>query len=108
MLTLRRYGQISEMHKIYSDFIIPNNKNNNMAYTCGLYFMYTHKAAEALKNFNIARMTSKNKFKAITYMIDIYLHPELDPILPELPPSIDRDGLARNLKDATGLPKNSN
>lgn len=36
-------------------------------------------------------------------MIDIYLHPELDPILPELPPSIDRDGLARNLKDATGL-----
>lgn len=48
-------------------------------------------------------MTSKNKFKAITYMIDIYLHPELDPILPELPPSIDRDGLSRNLKDATGL-----
>lgn len=36
-------------------------------------------------------------------MIDIYLHPELDPILPELPPSMDRDGLARNLKDATGL-----
>lgn len=31
MLTLRRYGQITEMHKIYNDFIIPNNKNNNMA-----------------------------------------------------------------------------
>jgi len=31
MLTLRRYGQISEMHKIYNDFIVPNNKNNNMA-----------------------------------------------------------------------------
>lgn len=36
-------------------------------------------------------------------MIDIYLHPEMDPIMPELPPSIDRDGLMRNLKDATGL-----
>lgn len=65
--------------------------------------MYTHKAAEALKHFNTARMTSRNKFKAIAHMIDIYLHPDMDPIMPELPPSMDRDGLLRNLKDATGL-----
>lgn len=31
------------------------------------------------------------------------MHPELDPIMPELPPSIDKDALLRNLKDATGL-----
>jgi len=36
-------------------------------------------------------------------MIDIYIHPEMDPIMPELSPSMDRDGLQRNLKDATGL-----
>lgn len=36
-------------------------------------------------------------------MIDIYLHSEFDPIMPELPLSMDKTMLTSNLKQATNL-----
>jgi len=36
-------------------------------------------------------------------MIDIYLHTEFDPILPDLSPSMTRETLQKNLREASNL-----
>jgi len=49
LFTLRRCGRFDEMDKLYNKLIVSNNKSNQMAYTCGIYFMLKYQFTEALK-----------------------------------------------------------